>query len=245
MSKLSLSSATLACFVALAASAGCKGEDSPGSLVVTYRLGNDRSCADTGVQEIRVVLDEEDGIEDGAPCVDGEVVLEGLPVGTYTVLVEGIDQNGVVIMDNIDASETKVKIAGDGKELMPSTIALTDSPAKLQVRWDFGFTSCENVGIDAFEIEAFDEAGSDNLLTASLDCTAQPDTSAGYRDVADPERELNGRRFGQLGIQPVDSSGAEVGERLIYNFDPPTPGYTVGVTLECDELGCTGTGSPD
>lgn len=239
---LTLTAMTLA---GLAALSGCKNED-PGSLLVTYRLGNDRSCAEAGVQEIRVVLDEDNGIENSAPCAEGTVELLGLPIGTYNVDVTGIDENGVVIMDNVKDGVTKVTVKGDGKELTPPEIALTDAPAKLQLRWDFGFTSCENAGIEAFEIEAFDDSGSENLLAAELTCTAQPDTSDGYRAVPDPERQLNGRRLGEVGIQPLDSSGAPVGDRLIFTLEPPSPGYTVSLTMECDETGCSSaTNMPD
>ena len=236
---------TVLVLTALTLTPACKNED-PGSLIVTYRLGNDKSCQEAGVQEIHVVLDEENGIEESAACAAGQVEILGLPVGNYNVDVTGIDANGVVIMDNIDDGTTKANVTGSGKELMPAEIALTDAPAKLEVRWDFGFTSCENTGIDSFEIEAFDESGSASLVSGSLGCSDLADNNDGYHFVADPDRNIDGRRLGEVGVQPVDSDGVEVGDRVLFTIMPPSPGYTVQLTFDCVEGGCTSpTGVPD
>jgi hypothetical protein len=223
---------------------GC-AETDPGSALIKYRIGNDKTCAEAGVDQIKVTLDEEDGIDETFPCGEGEFLYEGIPVGKYTVIVEGIDDLGVTIVDNIDAEETKLNISGDGSEKETNIIALTDSPAKLRVRWDFGFASCESVGVESFLIEAYDSTGSNQLLSETIDCTTPGEGSEGYRAVPDPDRELLGGVFGEVGVRPQDASGGLVGQAVIFGFTSPMPGYTISTTLVCDEAGCTGSGSPD
>lgn len=225
---------------------GCADTD-PGSALIHYRIGNDKTCSEAGVEQIRVILDEDDGIDDIAPCSsDGEFLYEGIPVGDYTIIIQGIDGDGYAIVDNIDEDAVKINISGSGAEKETSVIALTDSPAILQVRWNFGFGSCESVGIDHFLIEAYAEgSGSNKLLSETLDCDTPGEGSEGYRIVPDPDRELLGGVFGEAYIRPQDASGNLVGEAQSFSFAAVAPGYTISTTIECDESGCVGSGDPD
>ncbi len=164
---------------------GCKQTD-PGSATIKYRIGNDKTCEEAGVTDIHVILDQEEGIEDDGPCGNGEFEFTGIPVGSYSVMVLGINSEGIAIVDNLDDAETKLKIEGDGKELETTTIVMGDAPAELYVRWDFDFTDCAGAGIDKFLVEAFDQDGSNILVSDELDCEG----ASGYTLVADPDREL-------------------------------------------------------
>lgn len=240
MTKFARHAAVFAC---LSSAVGC-ADQTPGSVLVDYRIGNDKTCAEAGVTNLDIVLSQEDGISGGGPCNDEPILLEGIPVGKYAIDITGSDANGVVIVDNVDASPTVVDITGDGKELSPTQIPLSDTPAELLVRWNFGFTSCESAGISKFLIEAFDDSGSENFVSVELDCTEAGD-AAGYREVPDDQRELNGRRFGEVGVQARAADGSPVGPRVNFAVPAPGPGYKVYLTLECDQNGCTSTGAPD
>jgi hypothetical protein len=60
----------------------------------------------------------------------------------------------------------------------------------------------------------------------------------GFRLVPDPDRILNGTRFGEVGIQALDTSGNAVGSAAAFVFTPVGPGYDVDLRIECTELGC-------
>ena len=238
--------ALLPLIAAATAMSGCADTD-PGSALIKYRIGNDKTCAEAGVEQIRVTLDEEDGIDDTAPCGEGEFLYEGIPVGKYTIMIEGIDAMGIAIVDNLDEEAVKININGDGSEKETTVIALTDSPARLHVAWDFGGHNCESVGVDHFLIEAYAEGtGSNKLLTETIDCLEGPTEDLGtYREVPDPERALLGGVFGEAGIRPQDADGNLVGSAVNFVFEPPMPGYPIEVTIDCDDSGCTGSGVPD
>lgn len=232
--------ALLPALAALAFAGGCKQTD-PGSALIKYRIGNDKTCQESNVEMIRVVLDESDGIEDEGVCGNGEFEFTGIPVGNYTVRVYGLNPDGVAIVDNLDDQETKIKVEGDGKELETNTVVLGDAPAQLFVRWDFDFTDCAAAGIDRFRIEGFDQDGSNILVSDEIDCAG----ASGYQLVDDPDRELNGNEFGEAGVRPLDSDGNEVGAAALFTFEPPTPGYPINLSVTCTADGCTGTGTPD
>jgi hypothetical protein len=236
-----------AALVTAATLAGCRSEPEPGSVVVGYVLGNNKTCAEVGVNEIEVELYKGDveqpsvSYKERTSCSAlGEVVVDGLPPNSYYVKVTGFDVNGVATFDNMGQSATSrvVEVFDDSESSYDAD--LTARPADLKVRWrlgDQGFGNCAGVGIARFEIKAYQTGGGTLLLTTEIDCNA-PGGSDGYRLVPDPERRLNGVLFGEVGIQALSSSGGNVGLPATFAFDPVGPGYAVTLGIECTEAGC-------
>lgn len=238
----SLTAAPALAALGLAALAsGCAEDEGKGTLIVPVILGPDRDCDEVGVESIRISLAEEEyanevGCSDESPR---EVRLEGVPAGRYELLVEGIDGEGVTVMDNLadEERDRRVEVLGDGASVTAPDAVLTSSPAIFELTVDFMASSCAASGIDVFEIRAFDNAV-DQLLTYELECD---DETLGTTIIPDPGRDLDGDEFGDFTITPRDKSGAAVGSPLspAMPFPPPGPGRTVAVTLlDCDENGC-------
>lgn len=227
--------------------AGCQPDKGPGSIVVEYVLGNNKTCAEVGVTDVRASAFkgsfEDPSIlhSDVTNCDAGEVVLEGIEPNTYEVRVIGYDENGVAIFDNMgqDSPERVVEVFEAADSML--SVDMTARPADLLVRWRLGaggFDNCAGIGIDRFEVTAYQTGGGTLLLDTDLDCELGGD-SQGFRFVNDPDRLLNGLLFGEVGIQAVDASGGDIGTPAVFVFDPVGPGYAVELTIECTEAGCT------
>ena len=220
---------------------GCADEIGPGSIVVPVELGNQKSCEEVGVTHILAELDGGMWSEE-VTCDLGEVRFDNLEAGEYELWVGALDSNGVAIMDN--SGPQVVEVVGDGTTVTTDAVRLTDAPAKVRVRWDFGFGSCSAASIDRFEISAFEVGGSADLLSASIACSADGDSN-GYRELPDPNRDLRGNLLGEIAVTPVDSGGTPVGSTAQFTFEPPGPGYAVNLSLSCEDTGCTSSGVPD
>lgn len=250
LSGLALSplSAFVTAAVVLASAAGCQPDRGPGDLTVTFVLGNDRSCDDVGVEDIRVNLlrgrgDDRTVIHsETAPCSAGEVTIEDIDPRAYEIEVFGTDSARVDTFDNLGEPEADRRVEIFEASSVDVEVDLTARPAQLEVRWDFDFSSCSGSGIDRFQVRAFQEGGGTQLLESELDCD---DGGAGYRLVDDPDRRLNGTLLGEVGIRPLDESGATIGDNIVFTFDPVGAGYPVRLTLECEDTGCSGSGTPD
>ena len=241
---LTLGSAAL---VTAATLAGCRSDPEPGSVVVSYVLGNSKTCEEVGVTEIEAVLFkgsfEQPSVEysERVDCsAVGELEVEGVPPDTYEVRVIGYDDNEIATFDNLgqSASMRVVEVFDDAESSFDAD--LTARPAELMVRWrlgDQGFGNCQGVGIARFEITAYQVGGGTPLLTTLLDCSA-PGGSDGYRLIPDPDRKLNGVLLGEVGIQALAADGDDVGLPLPFVFDPVGPGYPVKIGIECTDAGC-------
>ncbi|PRP95642.1 hypothetical protein ENSA5_37750 [Enhygromyxa salina] len=239
--------AALVVVVGVSALAGCSPDKGPGSLSVTYELGNQKSCAELGIDSLRaelvqgpsedltVVYSEEIPCEDG-----GEIVLDLLEPGLYSLIVSAQDDNGVETMDNLGQPDTERRV--EIFEAAQANVAaeLTARPAQFELRWRLGadgFGNCAAIGIDRFEVTAYQNNGTVVLLETELDCDLAGD-AMGYRLVPDPDRELNGALLDEVGIQAVDASGNSVGSAATISFEPVGAGYPLQLTVECTESGC-------
>jgi hypothetical protein len=252
IAKLPISTRTFAlatsAVAVVATLAGCQPDRGPGSVLVTYRLGNSKTCDEVGVSSIRAIVFRGGTLEspdlqysEQVDCDDEEVLIESVNPNTYELVVIGYDNAGVAIFDNLGkpASERKVEVFDAADSEVRAD--LTARPAQLLVRWrlgDGGFDNCAGVGIDRFEIQAYQIGGGTVLLDTSIDCEVGGGPG-GFRTVEDPDRRLNGVQFGEVGIQAVAANGSTVGSPATFVFDPVGPGYAVELTIECTGAGCT------
>lgn len=225
---------------------GCGPEKGPGSLAVTYVLGNAKTCDELGIETVELELirgsgdDREVLYDDRGPCGD-DLLIEGIEAKTYEVEVTAFDGNGIATLDNLADSESERRIEIFEASDATLEVDLTSRPAELFVRWRLGadgFADCDGVGIDAFEVRAFEEDGGNLLLEDVLSCGLDGDGAGNWRLLADPERDLTGSLFGEVGITPLDANGDAVGGAATFEFDPVGAGYPVQLSIECDELGC-------
>jgi hypothetical protein len=230
--------------------AACGGGDgsggSPGTLVVPFELGNNRSCEAAGVDYVVAELGDEDYVQEAA-CSNGQVRFLNVPAGNYEIKISAFDEEDVEVMDSFNASDTMVSVEGNERtsEHKPA-VTLTAAPAHLMVRWTFGFTTCRGASIDRFAIKVWQSGGDSLLLSQTLPCVLEGNTNRdGYREIEDPERRLSGEQAGEVTIQPLDKMGVGVGPAAAFKYKAPGPGHDVRVSVECDQGACRGTGKPD
>ncbi len=230
---------------------GCNQDEGPGSVVVPFRLGPlGESCTDAEVVSVRVTVGDPEGMNfhvNDEICAAGEVRVDDIAPGTYPFLVEALDADGVTVLDNLgdSASERKVRVLGDGATKTVEEVVLTDSPAKLLVRWDFQFVDCATAGIDRFQIFALTQGGTSQLEEAEIDCDASPIDTSGYRLFEDPNRLVNGASIAEVAVIPKNAAGDTVGAPVEFAFTPPGRGRELKFTLTCDGGGCDGGPDPD
>lgn len=242
-----------ACTIApiFAASLGCAPDKGPGTLVVTYELGNSKTCAELGIDSVRAELytgsfdeDATPAYSEDIPCTDGgEIVIEEITPDIYSTRVLAYDDAGVAVLDNFGQPEVEriVELFEAAETSLASE--LTARPAQVSVRWRLGpdgFSSCEGVGITSLEFTAY-QNGTTVLLEHTFDCEEAGDAD-GYRKVPDPERLLIADVLDEVGIRPLDAAGDLTGTAATYMFDTPNlAGYPVPLTIECLDTGCSPT----
>lgn len=238
---------SLLSFVVAFGCLACAPDKGPGSVVVEYVLGNSKTCAEVGVDRIEVIVYqgtvEEPSIEyeNSLLCDDaGEATISDIEPGVYSVSTIGYDSNDVAIFDNQGQPSAERVIEVFEAAQTSHEAELTARPAELRIAWRLGaggFANCSGVGIDRFEITAYEEGGGTVLLETMLDCVLGGD-AMGFRDVPDPDRMLNGARFGEVGIAALDAAGNPVGAAAPFLFMPVGPGYGVELRIECTDEGC-------
>jgi hypothetical protein len=234
----------LGCFSALSGCSDGGGKDT-GVLVVPYELGNRRDCAELEIVAVRADLDDGSFSEETG-CEAGELRFNLLEPGRYDVVLYGLDEDGVEVMDSLADGPLPVDVVGGGTTVIfDPAIKLTAAPAKLDLRWDLGFGSCESAAIGSFGVVAWRGDGSDLLMETELDCETPGEGAGQYRRVPDEERELAGEELGEVEVQAYDENGIAMGEPVTFLFESPGAGGKVQLSLRCDEGGCRGSGSPD
>lgn len=216
----------------------------PGSLVVPFEFAKEKDCVDSGVEFVRVELNTGEMIE--GSCRRGRVRFDGLEPGPYTVVVYGLDGDGREVMDSLDQKPVRVDVVG-GRSLVvvDPPIQLVAAPARLKLRWTFGFGSCQSDEIAAFAVTAWDADYMTELLTATIDCLLPGDKVENYRVLPDPTRALAGGVMAAADVQALDESKLPVGDRVAFSFQAPAAGEQVRLSISCDAGGCTGSGIAD
>jgi hypothetical protein len=224
---------------------GAEGEPDLGVLVVPYELGNARDCESLGVVAVRAELDGGDFVEE-SDCDHGEVRFTQLEPGRYEAVLYGLDERNVAVMDSLEEGPAEIDVVGSRTTVVfDPAIRLTAAPARLKLRWQFGFGSCESATIERFGVTAWRSDGSELLMTTEVACDMPGDGRGQYRDVPDVERELSGDELGEVEVQPYDEHDQPVGEQVTFGFDSPGPGGEVRLSLECNVGGCEGSGAAD
>ncbi|HET6336536.1 MAG TPA: hypothetical protein VFG30_25105 [Polyangiales bacterium] len=235
----------LACLGFMLGNTSCdEKKDDHGTLIVPFKLGNDRSCDDFNVKTVRGVLDhgdsdDDDSYSDEVKCETRELRFESVPSGSWRLRLfayqDDDDENAV--MDSLQNDDLRMNVIGDGTTVVAERkVMLTASPAHLLVRWSFGYGTCKSAGIGSFVVTVWRNDGSDLLLEDELDCEAVGDAEDGYyRKIPDEKRLLLGNDSGEVAVQPLDTDGKEIGEALSYTFKAPGPGQDVKLSLKCDE----------
>lgn len=245
MNRRFRTAAALAVISGLGLACGGKQDPKAGVLVVPYELGNHRDCSSLGVKVVRAELDDPMYVEE-ALCDSGEIRFEQVPPGSYHVRLFGIDHSGVAVMDSLQAGDVPVNVVGDGTTVVADpAIMLTAAPARLSLRWNFGFGTCDSAGVDRFAITAWRSDGSALLLDTAVSCKLAGQGADQYRSVPDRDRQLAGDEVGEVNVQPLDKNGVEMGKPSTFNFAVPGPGHNVMLSVTCTEGGCKGTGAPD
>jgi hypothetical protein len=229
------------------ATLGCGGKtkDDSGVLVAPYELGNRKDCKSLGVVSVRAELDD-GAVAQEVECDAGEVRFNLLKPGHYDVVVYGLNADGVRVMDSLADGPTSVDVVGGGTTvIVDPAVKLTAAPAKLALRWNLGFGSCESSSIGSFALDAWRSDGSDLLMQTEVLCSMQGQGREQYRLVPDKQRALSGEELGEVNVQAKDVHGIAMGKPVTFNFDSPGPGREVKLSLSCGDGGCKGSGQPD
>jgi hypothetical protein len=227
--------------------AGCASEEAErtGVLVVPFELGNQRSCEELGIVAVRAELDDGDFVEE-SDCAAGQVRFAHLMPARYEVVLYGLDDDDVAVMDSLANGPQGIHVVGnDTTVVFDPALGLTSAPAKLALRWSFGFGTCEGAGIEGFSIAAWRADGSALLMESDLPCEMPGEGRDQYRAVPDLDRELSGEELGEVEIQAHDAKGFPIGQPATFAFSAPGAGGEVELSLECSTSGCTGNGAPD
>lgn len=224
-------------------SAGCEGDAPPtGTLLVPFQLGNGTAtCGEQNVVKVRGTLDDglyEAEVTCAADDTTGEVLFSDVEEGNYPMQLVGLDDEGIPV---VDTPVVPVEVAFEGEKNSmeyESTVSLSTAPARLEIRWNLGFGSCESTGIDSLQIVAYGSNGMKTLLDTDLACSLTGDSEGDYRRVPDPDREVDGELLDEIEVQPLDKNRVEIGDPVVFTLEPPGAGRTVQLSIECTAAGC-------
>lgn len=222
----------LALTVTALCAAACNNDPGTGSLTVEYKLGLNGACDAFEVSTVRVTLD--DGkYQEEEPCDPTDpILITGVAADNYEVLVEGVDVDGVTVMDNIGGeSDESVEVVG-GSEVTHD-VRLGETPAQVQVKWlklvDGEPSECAFVATKFFEVSAYHGATS-FFPPHEFPCSVPP----GYQVLPDPGRAIDGKTLDGVLVSVLDENKDEIGDDLVFNFPPPGPGRAVQINITCD-----------
>jgi hypothetical protein len=230
----------------LLALAACNNDPQSGGLTITYSFPTGVSCNEyqENVVDVRVDIGEvgEEALaSESATCNNegGEIVLAGVPAGNYDLFVLGIDDEGDAVLDNLGGMTDDDRIEIIGGDSMPKDVVLGLAPARLEVRLaveldDFQqMCTSDMIEIKGLRIGAYDIDNAVTLHTHDFDLC----DFSGYLPVPDEDREINGRAFDTVTLQPLDAGNAPIGdEQEILLGGPVGAGKLLQLDVTCDGL---------
>lgn len=237
---------------AVASLTGCSNDPPLGNVEIPFEIGVvAAACSAAGVVDVRMTITQQ--LEEGgqaapmteeAACEEGKVVFSGINAGTYELLAEGLAGDGVVVVDNLDASSLKSVEVLENTTVTSDPVVLTFTPARVQVAWELtkgGFQAqCANVATAKFEVTAAKSGGIVPLGDpAVFTCDAAADEFP-YHTVPDAMRLIDGATLDTVVVQPLDASDAPLGAKVSVPFTSPGPGRSVKIKLSCVDDVCTG-----
>jgi len=242
----------VSCLSALVAAAACNNDTPTGNLEVAFEIGSGVPC--DNVEDVTVKLikfgakPDVDGVLESTAeltvdCSAGKALLTSVETGKYNVIVEGTDAEKTVVVDNGLTAATDLAEVLEGSDTSAGTIKLSPTPAKLLFRWELnGFLDqCDKVPLKNFEIIGYKNAGKSPIAMGAFACDAPVEDPVDfYRQLPDPDRDLDGDELDSIEIAPQDATGNTVGARVVFNITPPGAGKTVklSVSTKCTDTTC-------
>lgn len=231
----------------LALSTACEGDESY-VVSVPYQLGAGMTCQQANIVKLRVKLGKlADQVFEGACDDSGALTIEGVQEGEWSMVVEGVDPKGIVTMSSSVATVPPV-VDFKENDMATPRMTLASVPAKVKLRWDLGFDTCDKMQLKGFRIQAWDQSQARLLLAGSIACNAPLDAQS-FRNLADPNGLLSGSDLQALTIQPFLNNEQDFGAPIQVKLPaPPGPGYAVEVSFKCvgstpDVPGACGSGA--
>ena len=240
--------ARLSCGIAaigLCATLGaCNNDPGSGTLRVQYSFDSFTSCNEDAENVVDITVELGDDVATETVTCDnagGEITISA-PAGTYDIVVQGIDDVGDAVIDNLNdpiTDDRVEEIGGDDKDF-PVELGLI--PARLEVIMQVintgsGFPAMcgsTDIMIHGLQVEAASAAG--GLKTHEFDLCDFTDIVA----VPDDDREINGRLFDRVFLQPLDGMGGSVGDEIEIQFAQAVgAGKSVRIALTCEGDACT------
>jgi len=245
-----LPSLALAALLPLALSAtGCGDDPGDGSVVVDYGFGLGTSCDDpfgTGdqtVTQVRVTLTNGSTVfEKSALCGPDDITIDGVKQGNYDVLIEGLDDDGDTIADNINIpSDDDESVSVSEGSTANVNADINPTPALIEVALVINDTDgfalmCDSAPLKFFEVTAVG-IGQPSQHTAELDyCTH----GSGFQPVPDEMRMVNGLLMNRVDIDAQDSNMNSIAEMQFPLGGVIGAGKTVRINVTCTETDCDG-----
>ncbi|MCA9563466.1 MAG: hypothetical protein KC561_08250 [Myxococcales bacterium] len=124
---------TLLVGAALAACGDDPEAPPPGTVELSWLVGTS-GCAQSEVETVAVLLSGEGATNvRNFDCADGGAVIEGLEPGSYSAILEGLDEDSIARFGGESAS---ISVRSGGISTVP-TIRLEALPAEVEVSWYF------------------------------------------------------------------------------------------------------------
>lgn len=216
----------------LACTTACGGDDVYVASV-PYQLGVGMSCQEAGIVKLRVKLGKlADQVFEGACDDTGSLTLEGVQEGKWSMIMEAMDAKGVVTMSSAVASVPPTVDFKQNEQVTPK-MTLASVPAKVKLRWNLGFGTCENMNLKGFRVQAWDASKARMLMSGLVECNAPLDEQM-FRVLPDPNSLLSGAELRALNIQALRGDEQDFGAPIRVDLAaPPGPGYSVEVSFTC------------
>ncbi|NOZ02252.1 MAG: hypothetical protein GXP54_10235 [Deltaproteobacteria bacterium] len=156
----------------LSLSAGCGPDAGSGSLRVRWVIGG-TTCESADVKDIAIhLLDGDVDILEASRtygCGSGVegVLIEGVPAGSYEVVLDGLDSDGNAYYSG--TLPDRVEVPGDQETVLP-VISLELKKALILLTWKFtNGDLCTKNGVARVEVNVFDTT-SNNVYRETFDC---------------------------------------------------------------------------